>query len=269
MIHKPHKTLNGLGRQNVLKRLRDYTNRDWTWEPCKSKWRELKKRWTAWKYLHTFSGLGYHPRTGAIVMPEDWWEDKLKVHPVAKVFKQTRLEREEDLDIIFANMEPVNDGPPEDGGHERGRAGVPTHYVDSDDSDDSETDLHMHNSNTPPPQSTWRTERVSASIGKRKASDPMDSRASFLEGFKTFYHDVSDWRKEKQTSRASKKAEEDAEYEEFMRELLDAGVNPDSHEYFMASEVLVDVTRRGAYRPLPTIEAKLAWIKRAYLMKIG
>ncbi|WVZ77019.1 hypothetical protein U9M48_024922 [Paspalum notatum var. saurae] len=118
--NRPHRTLNPLGRKNVLKRLRDYTNRDWTWEPCKSKWRELKKKWTAWKYLHTFSGIDYHPRTVAIVMSEDWWEDKLKVHPVAKVFKQTRLEREEDLNIIFANMEPVNVGPCEDGGHERG-----------------------------------------------------------------------------------------------------------------------------------------------------
>ncbi|KAJ1262576.1 hypothetical protein BS78_09G119300 [Paspalum vaginatum] len=267
--NRPHKTLNSLGRQNVLKRLRDYTGRDWTWEPCKSKWHELKKRWNSWKYLHTFSGLGYHPHTGAIDMPEEWWADKEKVHKVAKVFKQARLEREEDLDVIFAKMEPVNVGPREDGGHERGRAGVPTHYVDSDDSNDSEADLQMHNSNPSPPQPTRLTTRTSESTGKRKASDPMDSRASFLEGFKTFYHDVSDWKTEKQTSRASKKAEEDSEYEQFMKELLDGGVNPDSHEYFMASEVLVDITRRGAYRPLPTIEAKLAWIKRAYLMKIG
>ena len=77
--NRPHRILNQLGKQNVLKRLRDYTGRDWKWGPCKSKWEELKKRWTAWKYLHKFSGIGYHPRTGAINMDEDWWEDKLKV----------------------------------------------------------------------------------------------------------------------------------------------------------------------------------------------
>ncbi|WVZ91555.1 hypothetical protein U9M48_037708 [Paspalum notatum var. saurae] len=202
-------------------------------------------------------------------MSEDWWEDKLKVHPVAKVFKQTRLQREEDLNIIFANMEPVNVGPCEDGGHERGRAGPPTHYVDSDDTNNSEADLQMHNSNPPPPEHTPSTLRRCASHAKRKAADPMESRASFLEGFKTFYHDVSDWKKQKQTSSAFMKAQEDAEYEEFMKELLAAGVKPSSHEYFMASKVLVDVTRRGAYRLLPTIEDKLVWIKRAYLMKIG
>jgi len=159
-------------------------------------------------------------------------------------------------------MEPVNVGPHEDGGHERGRAGVPTHYVDSDDSNDSEADLQMHNSNPPPLQPMHSTSRRCASSGKRKGSDSMYSGASFLEGFKTLYHDGSGWKKQKQTSSASKKAEEDAEYEAFMKELLYLGVNPESQEYFMASEVLVDVTRRG-------IEAKIAWIKRAYLMKIG
>ncbi|WVZ87226.1 hypothetical protein U9M48_033900 [Paspalum notatum var. saurae] len=167
---------------------------------------------------------------------------------------------------VAHQMEPVNVGPSEDG-HERGRAEVLTHYLDSDDSNDSEADLQMHPSNLPPPQPACSTSRTSTSCGKRHASNPMGSRASFLEGFKTFYHDFSNWKKQKQTSSASKMAEEDAEYEAFMKELLDAGVNP--NEYFMASEVLVDVTRRGAYRPLPTIEAKLTWIKRAYLMKIG
>ncbi|KAJ1258370.1 hypothetical protein BS78_10G070200 [Paspalum vaginatum] len=184
---------------------------------------------------------------------------------VASVFQHVRLEREEDLNLIFAKMEPVSVGPSEDVGHERGRAGAPTHYLDSDNSNDSEADLQMHPSNPPPPHHTRSTSRTSTSCGKRQASDPIGSRASFLEGFKTFYHDVSDWKKQKQTSSASKKAEEDAEYEAFMKEPLDAGVNPESHEYFMASEVLVDVTRQGAYRPLPTIEAKLTWIKRAYL----
>lgn len=55
--NRPHKTLNPLGRQNVLKRLRDYTGRDWKWDPCKSKWRELKKRWSCWKYLCKENGL--------------------------------------------------------------------------------------------------------------------------------------------------------------------------------------------------------------------
>ncbi|KAJ1262298.1 hypothetical protein BS78_09G095900 [Paspalum vaginatum] len=101
---------------------------------CRNKWDELKKKWSCWKYLHTFSGLGYHPRTGVIQMPKAWWDARIKEKKISRVFKRIRLQREEDLDFIFAGMDPVNIGPNEDGGCEGGRAGVPTQHVDSDNS---------------------------------------------------------------------------------------------------------------------------------------
>ncbi|KAJ1276650.1 hypothetical protein BS78_05G230600 [Paspalum vaginatum] len=66
-------TLNRVGKDHVLQRLRDHTRRDWSWDTCKNKWDELKKKWSCWKRLNQFSGLGFHPRTGVIEMPEKWW----------------------------------------------------------------------------------------------------------------------------------------------------------------------------------------------------
>ncbi|WVZ53848.1 hypothetical protein U9M48_004736 [Paspalum notatum var. saurae] len=93
--------------------------------------------------------------------------------------------------------------------------------------------------------------------GKRQSND-------FWEGFKNFYQEISSSKKQKETCSASEKHDPDPEYEALMKELLEGGVDPKSKEYFMASEVLLDIHRRGAYRPLPDIEAKLLWIKRVY-----
>ncbi|WVZ87810.1 hypothetical protein U9M48_034389 [Paspalum notatum var. saurae] len=181
---------------------------------------------------------------------------------IAHVFKRIRLER----------MEPVNIGPSEDGGHEGGRAGVPTQYVDSDHSGDLEADHDnscdleadcdmMHRFSPPPPQPMCTASMTSAARGKRRSSDNVCSSSSMLEGFKNFYKEVSAWKKQKEACSASKKAEEDAEYETLLRELLDGGVDPESEVYYMASAVLENTTRRAAYRPLPNIKAKIAWIK--------
>ncbi|KAJ1270935.1 hypothetical protein BS78_06G089100 [Paspalum vaginatum] len=278
-------TLNQTSKDNVVRRMKDHTDRHWTWDMCRNKWDELKKKWSCWKYLYTFSCLGYHPRTSVIQMPQAWWDARIKEKKIARVFKRIRLQREEDLDFIFVGMEPVNIGPNEDGGHEGGggRAGVPTQYVDSDNSGELEADHDnsgdleadhdhsgdMHRFSPPPPQPLCTASMTSASCGKRRSIDQMHSSSSMLEGFKHFYEDVSAWKKQKEASSASKKAEEDAEYETLLRELLDGGVDPESEEYYMASVVLENTAHRAAYRPLPTIKAKIAWIKRAYLRLIG
>ncbi|WVZ88316.1 hypothetical protein U9M48_034851, partial [Paspalum notatum var. saurae] len=69
---------------------------------------------------------------------------------------------------------------------------------------------------------------TSAARGKRRSSDNVCSSSSMLEGFKNFYKEVSAWKKQKEACSASKKAEEDAEYETLLRELLDGGVDPES-----------------------------------------
>lgn len=234
---------------------------------CSNKWDDLKKRWSCWKHLLSFSGLGFHPHTRVIDMPQNWWDERIRENKMAKVFQHIRLEREDDLNYIFAKMEPVNIGPTEDGGHEGGRAGAPSVYLDCDNSDESEGAREMQQFSAPPSQPMRTNSVPSASSGKRRSNEGAND--SMVEGFKTFYQEVSEWKKQKQTSNESKKAEEDVEYETLLRELLDGGVDPESEEYFMATAVLVDTTRRAAYRPLPTMKAKLTWIKRAYLMLIG
>lgn len=245
--NRPNKTLNKIGKASVVQRMKDHTGRDWTWETCKHKWDELKKKWSCWKRLIKSSDVKFHPRTGLIEMPQHWWDRQIAANKLAKMFQHCRLEHEEQLDFIFAKMELDDVGPNEVGGHEGEQADVPTHYLGSDHSDDSNA----------------------ATSGKRQLNDIMVSNALFWEGFRNVYQEISASKKQKQTGSASKKAEEDAEYETFMRELLDGGVDPVSDEYFMASEVLLDIPRRGAYRPLPTIKAKLAWIKRVYLSMKG
>ena len=163
-------------------------------------------------------------------------------------------------------MEPVNVGPNEDGGHEGGRAGVPTQYLDSDTSHDSDDDVEIQQHTPPLPKRT--TSITSAANGKRHSSDPGFPIADFFEGLKNFYQDISTSKKQKHTD-VSNKVEEDAEYEGFMRELIDAGVKPKSDEYFMASDVLLDVRCRGAYRPLSNLEDKLDWIKKTYHVMNG
>ncbi|WVZ80872.1 hypothetical protein U9M48_028313 [Paspalum notatum var. saurae] len=243
------KTLNKIGRDNIVQRMRDHTGGDITWDTCKNKWDELKKKWSCWKHLLSFSGV----------------ENNL-----AKQFMHSRLDHEEELNEIFKNMDPINIGPNEDGGHKGGRAGVPTQHLDSDNSNNSEDDLQIQQP-TPPSQHRRTTPMTSASSRKRRSrsNDPKLSGSQFWEGFKNVYQEVSASKKQKETDYSSKKAEEDAEYETMLRELLDEGVRPAYEEYFMASEVFLDVTRRGAYRPLPDIDAKLAWIKRAYFSMKG
>ncbi|KAJ1262251.1 hypothetical protein BS78_09G092400 [Paspalum vaginatum] len=231
--NRPNKTLNRIGKDNVVQRMKDYIEADWNWETCKHKWDELKKKWSCWKSLLKWSGVTFHP-DGTINMPKHWWDARIAENKIAKVFKRCRLEHEDKLDYIFSRMEPVNVGPHEEGGHEGGR-GVPTQHLDSDTSDDSDDDQPPA-----PPQAMHTTSMTSASYGKRRSSDHPVSGADFWEGLKKFMDDVSAPKKQKQTDNACKKAEDDVEYETLMRELLDAGVDPKSDEYFMASEVLLE-----------------------------
>lgn len=199
-----------------------------------------------------------------IDMPEFWWDKQISANKVAKFFQQNRLEHEEKLDIIFEKQEPVNVGPKAPGGHEGGNAGVPTQHVDSDHTYDSEDELPGELPSPPRSHHVRTNSMTSASSGKRHYSDPMVSSAHFWDGFKNYYKDVSACKKQKQSESSSKVAEDDTEYEALMTELLHGGVDPASEEYFMATVVLEDMHRRCAYRPLPTIEAKRAWIKRMF-----
>ncbi|KAJ1277544.1 hypothetical protein BS78_04G012700 [Paspalum vaginatum] len=266
--NRPNKTLNRIGKGNIVQRLKDHTGRDWTWETCKHKWDELKKKWSCWKRLIKSNGIVFHPRTGLIDMPRNWWDKQIAANKLAKGFQQSRLEHEEQLDYIFAKMDPGNVGPNEVGGPEGGQTGVPTQYLDSDHSDASDADPQTQQP-SPPPSQPVRMTSMNASSGKRQLSDLMVSNSLFWEGFSNFYQEISTLKKQKQTGSASNKADEEAEYETFMKELLDGGLDPESDEYFMASEVLLDIPRRGAYRPLPTVRAKVAWIRRVYLNMKG
>ncbi|WVZ78162.1 LOW QUALITY PROTEIN: hypothetical protein U9M48_025919 [Paspalum notatum var. saurae] len=263
--NRPNKTLNRIGKGNIVQRLKDHTGRDWTWETCKHKWDELKKKWSCWKRLIKSNGIVFHPRTGLIDMPRNWWDKQIAANKLAKGFQQSRLEHEEQLDYIFAKMDPGNVSPNEVHGAEGGQAGVPTQYLDSDHSDASDADPQTRQP-SPPPSQPVRMTSMSAASGKRQLSDLMVSNSLFWEGFSNFYQEISTLKKQKQTG---KKDDEDAEYETFMKELLDGGLDPESDEYFMASEVLLDIPRRGAYRPLPTVRAKVAWIRRVYLSMKG
>jgi len=179
----------------------------------------------------------------------------------------TRLEYEELLDEIFKNLDPVNIGPDELDGHEGGRAGAPTHYLDVDTSSDSDNDSQKQLPSPLPSQPVRSTSMGTSS--KRRPSDPVASTAEFWEGFKKFHEDVSASKKQKVASSPSNQVVEDPEYDAFMLELLDEGVDPESDDYFMASVVLLDSRCRGAYRPLPTIKAKLAWTKKMFLCTKG
>ncbi|WVZ59352.1 hypothetical protein U9M48_009505, partial [Paspalum notatum var. saurae] len=159
-----------------------------------------------------------------------------QANPLAKGFQHSRLEYEDKLNFIFAKLEPVNIGPDELGGHERGQAGPPTHYWDSDGSDDFDEDLPVQLPSSPPSHPRC-TASISAS-GKRQSSSGGARRGPA-------------------GAVAPAKIEEEHEYDAFMMELLDAGIDPESDEYFMASIVLLDKRCWGAYRPLHTIKAKM------------
>ncbi|KAJ1296417.1 hypothetical protein BS78_01G298900 [Paspalum vaginatum] len=151
--NRPTTTLNTIGKDNVVRRLEDHTGRHWTWDPCKHKWDDLRKKWACWKRLIKLSGVTFHPKTKLINMPQEWWDQQILANPIAKVFMHTQLEYEEQLDIMFVNLDPINIGPDESGGHEGGRAGAPTHYLDSDTSNDSDDDTQKQLPSPPPPHS--------------------------------------------------------------------------------------------------------------------
>ncbi|KAJ1256295.1 hypothetical protein BS78_K050800, partial [Paspalum vaginatum] len=231
--NRPQKTLNNIGKDNVVQRMTDHTGRRWKWSTCKNKWDELRKKWSCWRRLIKLSGVTFHPETKLIDMPPEWWAAQIAANPLAKGFQHSRLEYEDQLNFIFAKIEPVNIGSDELGGHEGGRAGPPTHYLNSDDSDDSEEHLPVQLP-SPLPSQPRRTSSMSAS-GKRQSSDPMASTVEFWGGFKHFHQEVSASKKQKLAAGSSNQIEEDHEYDAFMMELLDAGIDPESNEYFMAS----------------------------------
>ncbi|KAJ1264931.1 hypothetical protein BS78_08G038300 [Paspalum vaginatum] len=244
--NRPHKTLNRIGKANVVQRMRHHTGCGWTWDTCKHKWDELRRKWSCWKQLTKSSDVKFHPRTGLIDMPDDWWDAQIAANKHAKVFRQCRLENEEQLDYIFAKMEPANasvlsSGCGASGFHEQGS-------LESDalrflNWKALPRPIHCPRLSSPPqPLKRARTNACANEVGG---------------------HDGG------RAEAPTPDMESDPEYEAFMRELLDGGVDPESDEYFMASEVLLDIPRRGAYRPLPTVKAKIAWIKRAYRSMIG
>ncbi|WVZ49552.1 hypothetical protein U9M48_000899 [Paspalum notatum var. saurae] len=128
-----------------------------------------------------------------------------EANPIAKHFMHTRLEYEELLDEIFKNLDPVNIGPDELDGHEGGRAGAPTHYLDVDTSNDSDDD-NQKQLPSPLPSQPVRTTSMTS-------------------------------KKQKVASSPSNQVVEDPEYDAFMLELLDAGIDPefDEMESWMAT----------------------------------
>ena len=77
--NRPNTTLNRIGKDNVLKRLQDFTGRPWKWDPCKHNWDEFKKKWACWRRLIKLSGVTFHPKTKLINMPQEWWDQQIQV----------------------------------------------------------------------------------------------------------------------------------------------------------------------------------------------
>ncbi|PKA61069.1 hypothetical protein AXF42_Ash005965 [Apostasia shenzhenica] len=78
----------------------------------KNKWDLLKRDWKLWRDLKQGStGLGWNPMKRTIDASDDWWNEKLKVFPQAKKFKNNGIdpEMESKLNDMFLSIAATGD----------------------------------------------------------------------------------------------------------------------------------------------------------------
>nr|QAA91978.1 hypothetical protein [Phalaenopsis equestris] len=113
--------------QNIAKRFKELTGRDYDRLKFKNKWDQLKE-WKIWKKLKRGSmGLGWDPIKRTIDAPDEWWAEKLVVK--LKKYKQSGIELnlEDKLDIMFKGV--VATGKHAFNPSKTGFAGIPNDFL--------------------------------------------------------------------------------------------------------------------------------------------
>ncbi|XP_024031770.1 L10-interacting MYB domain-containing protein-like [Morus notabilis] len=104
--HRPGTHLDKVGWENVIQKFNEATKRVYKRTQLKNKWDALKNDWKLWKELvGKETGLGWNNKKNTIDASEEWWHNKLQIHPNAAKFRTQGIEPEfeDKLNRMFTN----------------------------------------------------------------------------------------------------------------------------------------------------------------------
>ncbi|XP_020597496.1 L10-interacting MYB domain-containing protein-like [Phalaenopsis equestris] len=244
--NRPTTHFNKEGWQNIIKKFKECTGREYDRLQMKNKWDQMKKEWKIWKELKKgCTGIGWDPVKRTIDASEEWWAERLAVVPAAKKFKLSGIEPEfeDKLDRMFGGVVATGNyacSPNETGftGNvvNLGTPGGSVDFIDVPSPDQNEYE----------------------NISRSKRPKVVDKRKSGASSLRKELSDaVSCFKSECQTSHSSTIAE--------ALEILSATaeIYVDEELYLFAAELLEDPVRRDFFVQMPAAR-RLAYIRRFY-----
>lgn len=78
--NRPGSHFSKIGWENIQRKFRETTHRDYKRVQLKNRWDALKKDWSLWtNLLRNSTGLGWDIRRGTMQASKEWWAQKIQV----------------------------------------------------------------------------------------------------------------------------------------------------------------------------------------------
>ncbi|XP_024030775.1 L10-interacting MYB domain-containing protein-like [Morus notabilis] len=265
---RPGTHLDKVGWENLIQKFNEATKRVYKRQQLKNKWDALKNDWKLWKELiGKETGLGLNIKKNTIDASEEWWHNKLQIHPNAARFRTRGIEPllEEKLNRMFMNTVATGvyawtpssgQVPCESDKGENDKSSLPEQLESSGESGEPiRSELAQARKNKRPIERDERQNKVKKGKGNvkvggaAKLSQQIDRLVDIVESRST----------------GSSIAPSDTGNCSMAKvvEVLDSlpGLQTGSELYFFSVHLLLDKCKRDAFMAFKEPEVKLNWLK--------